>query len=60
MIFKSDYEWLPCEVSGPGESSDLEVDPVTVVVLHGLVVDDVDDGNDEGLPVVLDSLQERS
>ena len=50
---------LPVKVSRPGEPSDLEVNSVSVVVLHGLVVDDVDDGHDEGLAVVFDTLQQR-
>ena len=46
-------------MAGPGESPDLEVDAVAVVVLHGLVVDDVDDGDDEGLGLLLDPVQQR-
>ena len=46
-------------MSGPGEPADLEVDPVAVVVLHRLVVDDVNDGDDEGPGLLLDPVQQR-
>ena len=49
----------PSEVSGPGESSHLEVVPIAVIVLQGLVVDHVDDWDDEGEGVLLDPGEER-
>ncbi len=48
----------PVEVPVPGEAADLEVGAVPVVVLHGAVVDDVDDGDDEGAGLVLGPLEE--
>ena len=30
-----------------------------MVVLHGLVIDDIDDGDDEGLGLLLDPVQQR-
>jgi len=44
---------------GPSEPADLEVESVSVVVLHGLVVDDVNDWNDESLRILLDPLKKR-
>ena len=54
------YLWnLPVEMPGPSEPADLEVESVSVVVLHGLVVDDVNDWNDESLRILLDPLKKR-
>lgn len=47
----------PREMARPGEPSDLEVDPVSIVVLQGFVINNVDNGNDEAVGLVLDPLQ---
>ena len=49
----------PREVARPGEAADLERFRIAVEVLERLVVDDVDDGHQHGLPVLLDAVQQR-
>jgi hypothetical protein len=44
----------------PSKASNLEVDPVPVVVFHGFIIDDVNDGNDKSFWVLFDALQQRS
>ncbi len=49
----------PREMAAPREPADLQRDLLVLRVRHGAVVDDADDGDEDGPPLFLDSLEER-
>lgn len=49
----------PRKVTGPRESTDLEVVTITDRVLECLVRDDIDDGTDDSLTILTNRIQQR-